>query len=81
MNAKEMAELADNNTPDEVKKEFEYQDKLIREEAAEGKHSTIFRFLPDDDSGAKEHYQKLGFHFRPTGYVGGVWQATEDICW
>lgn len=81
MNAKEMAELADSNISGEVKREFEYQDECIRKAASEGKHSTIFRFLPDDDSGAKEHYQKLGFRFRPTGYIGGAWQRTEDICW
>ena len=25
--------------------------------------------------------QRHGFRIKPTGYIGGVWQRTEDICW
>lgn len=23
----------------------------------------------------------LGYRIEPTGYIGGVWQRTKDICW
>ena len=29
----------------------------------------------------KIHFKKLGYTFKPTGYVGGVYKHTEDICW
>ena len=29
----------------------------------------------------KQEFQKNGYAFRPTGYIGGVWQRTEHICW
>ena len=33
------------------------------------------------DEEVKEEFRKKGYTFRPTGYVGGVWQTTEHICW
>lgn len=29
----------------------------------------------------KTAFQSKGYVFRPTGYIGGVWQQTEHICW
>jgi len=29
----------------------------------------------------KRLFLDAGYTFRPTGYVGGVWQLSEDICW
>lgn len=29
----------------------------------------------------KAEFEKHGYTFKPTGYVGGVWQRSEDICW
>lgn len=29
----------------------------------------------------KEWLKSLGYRIEPTGYSGGVWQKTEDICW
>ena len=29
----------------------------------------------------KELYEAEGYKIVPTGYIGGVWQRTEDICW
>ena len=26
-------------------------------------------------------YERTGYRIIPTGYIGGVWQRTEDICW
>lgn len=29
----------------------------------------------------KEKFKRAGYIIKPTGYIGGVWQLTEDICW
>jgi hypothetical protein len=29
----------------------------------------------------KKMFLAKGYSFRPTGYIGGVWQQTEHICW
>lgn len=29
----------------------------------------------------RNKYEKAGYTIKPTGYIGGVWQTTEDICW
>ena len=29
----------------------------------------------------KREFERHGYTFRPTGYIGGVWQHTEHICW
>lgn len=26
-------------------------------------------------------YERAGYRIIPTGYIGGVYQRTEDICW
>ena len=26
-------------------------------------------------------YERAGYKIVPSGYCGGVWQLTEDICW
>ena len=40
----------------------------------------IRTFMSFDDE-VKEEFKKYGYKFQPTGYIGGVWQLTEDICW
>ena len=29
----------------------------------------------------KAEFKKHGYIFKPTGYINGVWQDSEDICW
>ena len=29
----------------------------------------------------KVKFRQVGYIIKPTGYIGGVWQLTEDICW
>jgi len=29
----------------------------------------------------KQWLKSLGYRIQPTGYCGGVWQDSEDICW
>lgn len=33
------------------------------------------------DDAVKKLFLEKGYTFRPTGYIGGVWQRTEHICW
>lgn len=33
------------------------------------------------DEEVKAEFKRNGYSFRPTGYIDGVWQHTEDICW
>jgi hypothetical protein len=35
----------------------------------------------DYSSEVKEKFRRAGYIIKPTGYIGGVWQLTEDICW
>ena len=40
------------------------------------------KYLFDDyASDIKQKFQCAGYTIKPTGYIGGVWQLTEDICW
>lgn len=29
----------------------------------------------------RNEYERHGYKIKPTGYIQGVWQITEDICW
>lgn len=29
----------------------------------------------------RKAFRDAGYKFEPTGYIGGVWQRTIDICW
>lgn len=33
------------------------------------------------DDEVKAEFKKHGYIFKPTGYINGVWQDSEDICW
>lgn len=35
----------------------------------------------DYEDEVREKFRAAGYIVRPTGYIGGVWQQTEDICW
>lgn len=35
----------------------------------------------DIEDAVKKMFIKKGYTFRPTGYIGGVWQTTINICW
>lgn len=44
----------------------------------ETEHGTRRLFFDDE---VKAEFIKHGYTFEPTGYIGGVWQRTENICW
>ena len=66
----------------------------IKEASAEGRRKCCFNppaywyttkdgirtFIKYDEE-VKELFIAKGYTFRPTGYIGGVWQRTENICW
>ena len=67
--------------------------KNILEESKKGYHSTVFyvstpievgehvfRFSAFEDEIA-EKFIAAGYVIKPTGYIGGVYQLTKDICW
>ena len=66
-----------------IDKLVERQNDRIKSAMERGAHSTVFG--PDTtDPDYKElrlMYEKEGYHIKPTGYIGGVWQLSEDICW
>ena len=43
-----------------------------------GEHRYLFSEFEDD---IKKKFLSSGYVIKPTGYIGGVWQRTEDICW
>lgn len=66
----------------------------IRKASAEGRRKCCFnppaywyttkdgiRTFINYEEEVKELFRSKGYTFRPTGYIGGVWQRTENICW
>ena len=47
---------------------------------AEAYDSYKYRF-DDYQEEIKKKFKQAGYIIKPTGYIGGVWQLTEDICW
>lgn len=57
---------------------YSYQDKWRGQAEAYNSHKYRFDDYQDE---VKKRFQKAGYIVKPTGYIGGVWQLTEDICW
>ena len=53
----------------------------IERAASSGASTTCFSVHPRYADDVKKLFIKTGYTFKPTGYVGGVWQLSEDICW
>lgn len=57
--------------------------RAIEKASANGDRQTTFnppsgyRFY----DAVKDEFLKKGYSFKPTGYIGGVWQHSERICW
>ena len=52
----------------------------MNEDGTVGSYSTSNRRI-DCEYEIKNWLRDLGYRIEPTGYIGGVWQRTEDICW
>lgn len=56
--------------------------RSIEKAQKEGRRDTCFDPRPCEQYEAvKREFENHGYVFRPTGYIGGVWQRTEHICW
>lgn len=95
-NANEMRAVAEENNHYEIgyKKAIESVMRAIERASKEGFKKTCFNpsaywyttesgirtYMRFDDE-VKNEFKKHGYRFEPTGYVGGVLQRTENICW
>lgn len=94
--ANELREVATKNQHYEVgyKKAVESVMRAIERASENGLRKTCFNpsaywyeteygtrtFMKFDDE-VKAEFKRYGYRFEPTGYIGGVWQRTENICW
>jgi len=89
----EIKNARDLEIPDVRKEAIEYCKKwimyYIEEANKRGYRKTCFSPTSETINGKhidceqelKEIFSKAGYHFKPTGYIGGVLQRTIDICW
>ena len=60
-------------------------DDRIRSAVERGNTYTYFPCDRDVDKDVydeiRRKYERAGYEIKPTGYIGGVWQLSEDICW
>ena len=63
--------------------------KYIEQANETGKRETCFtptvayingKYIDCEDE-LKKMFRAKGYSFKPTGYIGGVWQRTTNICW
>lgn len=59
----------------------------IRRAVERGDHKCCFDCSKYSDNDApfyddvRREFELAGYTIKPTGYIGGVWQRTEDISW
>lgn len=55
----------------------------IRYAVKYGRHEACFAINKDDTyyHDVRRMFEEQGYKIKPTGYIGGVWQETEDIYW
>lgn len=60
-------------------------DNQIKRAVEWGQTSTVFLCDKEVDKDVynrvRKAYETEGYIIKPSGYCGGVWQLTEDICW
>lgn len=56
---------------------------MDRIEWAKSQGFTRICFCPErrHEDQIRQMFLDKGYTFKPTGYSGGVWQLSEDICW
>lgn len=59
------------------------QNTLIHSAILNNKTSCVFYLDKDNEIyiEVRAIFERAGYKIKPTGYIGGVWQLTEDICW
>lgn len=53
----------------------------IERAKSNGRTHTCFSVSQMYEREIKRMFLDKGYSFKPTGYCGGVWQLSEDICW
>lgn len=55
----------------------------IRYAVEQGRHEACFAIDKHDTyyHEVRKMFEERGYKIKPTGYIGGVWQETEDIYW
>ena len=60
-------------------------DRRIQSAVTNGQTECYFPCDKDSDKDVydeiRSKYERAGYKIKPTGYIGGVWQLTEHICW
>jgi hypothetical protein len=60
-------------------------DECIRKAVKNGTNGCYFPCDKEGDADVydevRSKYERAGYKIKPTGYIGGVWQKTEDIYW
>lgn len=74
-----------NTRNDRIAKIEKKIDERIRKAVERGESYCYFPCDKETDKDVYdeicEKYEKAGYKIKPTGYIGGVWQLSEDICW
>ena len=66
---------------EELNKHIQKVLKDIERRNAEGLSYAPFAVDYRYEKEVKQLFLAKGYRFEPTGYIGGVWQLTEDIHW
>jgi hypothetical protein len=53
----------------------------IERAKSDGRTHACFNVNRMYENEIKQMFMAEGYTFKPTGYCGGVWQLSEDICW
>lgn len=67
----------------EIDERIERINNSIRRAVEWGQTTACFNINRDDPHyhTVREAFEQSGYHIAPTGYIGGVWQTTENISW
>ena len=81
--AKEVRKITEQNDlyQEKINKAVSYIIKDIEYASNQGMSSTCFSCSYDIREDVKVLFLEKGYSFRPTGYIGGVLQNTEQITW
>lgn len=76
---KEMVDMKQKRIDNEVTR----QNKAIKHAIEQNRTSCVFYLDKDAElySEVRTIFERAGYKIKPTGYIGGVWQLTENICW
>ncbi|NDD52323.1 hypothetical protein EBZ39_00325 [bacterium] len=73
--------LQNENYKAAVEKQINYVMRSIETAKSRGYSHACFCVHPSYEREIKNMFLTAGYTFKPTGYVGGVWQLSQDICW